>query len=77
MANGALFPGFKQSFVKTSGATINALVGGNGPPSRSMANLEGATFSKTLVRYSFVVADFHRLLLAGFTGARKVCHELT
>jgi hypothetical protein len=28
----ALFPGFKQSFVKTSGATINTLIGGNGPP---------------------------------------------
>ena len=23
------------------------------------------------VRYSFIVADFHHLLLAGFTGARK------
>jgi haloacetate dehalogenase len=32
VANSALFPGFKQSFVKTSGATINTLVGGNGPP---------------------------------------------
>jgi len=32
VANSALFPGFKQSFVKTTGATINTLVGGNGPP---------------------------------------------
>ena len=32
VANQALFPGFKQSFVKTSGATINTLVGGSGPP---------------------------------------------
>jgi hypothetical protein len=29
------------------------------------------------VRYSFIVADFHRLLLAGFTGAQKVCQEPT
>ncbi len=32
IANKALFPGFRQSFVKTSGATINTLVGGSGPP---------------------------------------------
>jgi hypothetical protein len=25
------------------------------------------------VRYSFIVADFHRLLLAGFTGALQSC----
>jgi haloacetate dehalogenase len=32
VANSALFPGFKQTFIKTSGATLNTLVGGNGPP---------------------------------------------
>ncbi len=32
VANKVLFPGFKQSFIKTSGATINTLVGGSGPP---------------------------------------------
>jgi haloacetate dehalogenase len=32
VANKAMFPGFRQSFVKTSGATINTLVGGSGPP---------------------------------------------
>jgi haloacetate dehalogenase len=32
VANKVLFPGFNQSFVKTSGATINTLVGGKGPP---------------------------------------------
>jgi haloacetate dehalogenase len=32
VANSALFPGFKQSFVRTSGATINTLIGGAGPP---------------------------------------------
>src|ERR1700758_3813792 len=31
-ANAALFPGFKQRFVQTSGAVINTLVGGEGPP---------------------------------------------
>lgn len=31
-ANSRFFPGFKQRFIKTSGATINTLVGGNGPP---------------------------------------------
>ncbi len=32
LADSYLFPGFKQSFVKTAGATINTLVGGSGPP---------------------------------------------
>jgi haloacetate dehalogenase len=32
VANSVLFPGFKQRFIKTSGATINTLVGGKGPP---------------------------------------------
>lgn len=32
IANKALFPGFKQSFIQTPGATINTLVGGDGPP---------------------------------------------
>jgi haloacetate dehalogenase len=32
LANHRFFPGFRQSFVKTSGAVINTLVGGNGPP---------------------------------------------
>ncbi len=32
LANRHFFPGFRQSFVKTSGAVINTLVGGNGPP---------------------------------------------
>ena len=27
--------------------------------------------SEFAVRYSFIVADFHHLLLAGFTGAHK------
>jgi haloacetate dehalogenase len=31
-ANARFFPGFKQRFIKTSGATINTLVGGEGPP---------------------------------------------
>jgi haloacetate dehalogenase len=31
-ANARFFPGFKQQFIKTSGATINTLVGGKGPP---------------------------------------------
>jgi haloacetate dehalogenase len=31
-ANAAFFPGFKQQFIKTSGAVINTLVGGEGPP---------------------------------------------
>jgi len=31
-ANAHFFPGFKQQFIKTSGATINTLVGGEGPP---------------------------------------------
>jgi haloacetate dehalogenase len=31
-ANAAFFPGFKQLFIKTSGAVINTLVGGEGPP---------------------------------------------
>lgn len=31
-ANATLFPGFKQQFIKTSGAVINSLVGGEGPP---------------------------------------------
>ena len=32
IADKFLFPQFRQSFIKTSGATINTLVGGNGPP---------------------------------------------
>lgn len=32
LADASLFPGFRQSFVETSGATINTLVGGKGPP---------------------------------------------
>jgi haloacetate dehalogenase len=31
-ANRHFFPGFRQSFVPTSGAVINTLVGGSGPP---------------------------------------------
>ena len=31
-ANTAFFPGFKQQFITTSGAVINTLVGGEGPP---------------------------------------------
>jgi haloacetate dehalogenase len=31
-ANATFFPGFKQQFIKTSGAVINTLVGGEGPP---------------------------------------------
>jgi haloacetate dehalogenase len=31
-ANATLFPGFKQQFIKTSGAVINTLVSGEGPP---------------------------------------------
>jgi haloacetate dehalogenase len=31
-ANATLFPGFKQQFIKTSGAVINSLVGGEGEP---------------------------------------------
>jgi haloacetate dehalogenase len=31
-ANGAFFPGFKQQFIKTSGAVINMLVCGEGLP---------------------------------------------
>jgi haloacetate dehalogenase len=31
-ANATLFPGFQQQFIKTSGAVINTLVGGEGPP---------------------------------------------
>ncbi|OTP76143.1 alpha/beta fold hydrolase [Caballeronia sordidicola] len=31
-ANKRFFPGFSQRFIKTSGATINTLVGGEGPP---------------------------------------------
>jgi len=30
--SGRLFPGFKTAMVKTSGATINVVVGGSGPP---------------------------------------------
>jgi len=32
----------------------------------------GARLGVDAVRYSFIVADFHRLLLAGFTGAQWV-----
>lgn len=32
LTDAALFPGFRQSFIQTSGATINTLVGGGGPP---------------------------------------------
>jgi haloacetate dehalogenase len=32
VANSRFFPGFRQSFVRTSGAVINTLVGGSGPP---------------------------------------------
>ena len=32
VADKFLFPQFRQSFIKTSGATINTLVGGSGPP---------------------------------------------
>lgn len=32
VANRRFFPGFRQSFIKTSGAEINTLVGGSGPP---------------------------------------------
>jgi len=32
VADKFLFPGFHQSFIKTSGAIINTLVGGSGPP---------------------------------------------
>jgi haloacetate dehalogenase len=32
VANERFFPGFRQSFVQTSGAVINTLVGGSGPP---------------------------------------------
>ena len=31
----------------------------------------GARLGVDAVRYSFIVADFHHLLLAGFTGAHK------
>jgi haloacetate dehalogenase len=32
VANGRFFPGFRRSLVRTSGAAINTLVGGSGPP---------------------------------------------
>lgn len=32
VANLTFFPGFEQRFIHTSGATINTLIGGNGPP---------------------------------------------
>src|SRR5262245_7570670 len=32
LADARFFPGFRQSFVRTSGAVINTLVGGSGPP---------------------------------------------
>jgi len=32
----------------------------------------GARLGVDAVRYSFIVADFHRLLLAGFAGAQRV-----
>jgi haloacetate dehalogenase len=32
VANGWFFPGFRRSLVRTSGAAINTLVGGSGPP---------------------------------------------
>jgi haloacetate dehalogenase len=32
LANARFFPGFRQSFLRTSGAVINTLVGGSGPP---------------------------------------------
>src|SRR5262245_22067260 len=32
VSSGSFFPGFRRQAVQTSGATINVLVGGNGPP---------------------------------------------
>jgi hypothetical protein len=34
--------------------------------------IAGARLGADVVRYSFIVADFHRLLLAGLTGALQV-----
>jgi len=38
---------------------------------RGLAPLRSDRLVGYSVRYSFIVADFHRLLLAGFTGALR------